>query len=232
MTDRQDLPPLSASLPRLGLRLAVVAVLIWGVLRLFGWVSAVTSRMPDGQGDMIMLGVLVGLLVAYAILMATPYIPGIEIGVSLLVMKGAAVAPFVYSATVIGLTAAFLAGRFLSYDWLQKVFADFHLARACDLLETLKPLTREERLDRLRARLPGWARGLAGPGRYLALALLLNLPGNGLIGGGGGICLIAGLSRLFGTRGTILAIALGVAPVPLMVWFFGAEAYLGDPSSQ
>jgi hypothetical protein len=232
MTDRQDLPPLSASLPRLILRLGIIAALIWVVIRLLGWVGAVTDRMPDGQGEMIMLGLLISLLLAYAILMATPYVPGIEIGISLLVMKGAAVAPFVYLATVIGLTVAYLAGRFLSYDWLHKVFADLRLRRACDLLEAVRPLSREERLERLRARLPDWARALTGPGRYLALALLLNLPGNGLIGGGGGICLIAGLSRLFGTRGTIIAIALGVAPVPLLVWLFGAEAYLDAPSNQ
>lgn len=33
--------------------------------------------------------------------------------------------------------------------------------------------------------------------RYVALAVLLNIPGNVVIGGGGGIAFAAGMTRLF-----------------------------------
>jgi hypothetical protein len=57
--------------------------------------------------------------------------------------------------------------------------------------------------------------------RYVALALLINLPGSSLIGGGGGILLLAGLSGLFLPKATFLTLALAVAPVPLLVWLIG-----------
>ena len=57
--------------------------------------------------------------------------------------------------------------------------------------------------------------------RFLALMVALNLPGNALVGGGGGICLVAGFSRLFTLPRFALAIAAAVAPVPLMVLMTG-----------
>ena len=61
------------------------------------------------------------------------------------------------------------------------------------------------------------------PDAYLALAVALNIPGNYLIGGGGGIALFAGVSRLFSVPGFVITIMLAVAPVPLAVMIFGIE---------
>ena len=43
------------------------------------------------------------------------------------------------------------------------------------------------------------------------------MPGNVLIGGGGGIAMVAGLSRLYSLAGFLLAVGVAVAPVPLAV---------------
>ncbi len=59
--------------------------------------------------------------------------------------------------------------------------------------------------------------------RYLALAVALNVPGNYLIGGGGGIALFAGVTRLYSIPGFLLTIIVAVAPVPLAVMMFGIE---------
>ncbi|KKL56965.1 hypothetical protein LCGC14_2240120, partial [marine sediment metagenome] len=48
-----------------------------------------------------------------------------------------------------------------------------------------------------------------------------------LIGGGGGICLMAGLSRMFAALPVLVTLAVAVAPVPLVVWFYGMPAWLG-----
>lgn len=168
-------------------------------------------------------GLIVAIVVTYAALMALPFVPGIEIGVSLMMIRGPEVAPAVYLATVSGLTVAFLAGRYMSYDWLHQVFMDLRLRRACAFLERSKDLDRNERLDFLRSRLPKWLGGVALNFRYVTLALLLNLPGNAIIGGGGGICLMAGLSRLFAPWIMVLTIALAVSPVPILVWVLGIE---------
>jgi hypothetical protein len=51
----------------------------------------------------------------------------------------------------------------------------------------------------------------------LTLAVLLNLPGNIIIGGGGGIALIAGMTRLYSPPTYLTTIAIAVAPVPVIV---------------
>jgi hypothetical protein len=57
--------------------------------------------------------------------------------------------------------------------------------------------------------------------RYLALALAFNLPGNALIGGGGGIALLAGLSRQFRYPHYLLMLCLAIAPVPVLLLLTG-----------
>ena len=57
--------------------------------------------------------------------------------------------------------------------------------------------------------------------RYLAIAIALNTPGNALIGGGGGIALLAGASGLFSFWGFLLVLAVAVLPVPLLVMIVG-----------
>jgi hypothetical protein len=54
--------------------------------------------------------------------------------------------------------------------------------------------------------------------RYLMLALLFNLPGNSVLGGGGGIALICGMSRLFHWKWFVLTVILVTAPVPLLAF--------------
>ncbi len=51
--------------------------------------------------------------------------------------------------------------------------------------------------------------------RFLAIAVLLNLPGNSSVGGGGGNVFIARTSRLFSLPAYLTTIA--VAPIPLYV---------------
>ena len=50
---------------------------------------------------------------------------------------------------------------------------------------------------------------------YLAIAVALNLPGNALFGGGGGIGLITGMSKIVRYKTYIAVLALAIAPLPL-----------------
>ena len=222
MTHRLETPPLAAALRRIAVRVAAVLL----VIVLVTW--AMDRVMPEDavavlKCDGMRLGLLLATLAIYALFIAIPFVPGIEIGASLLLFGGATVAPYVYIATVVGLMLAFLVGRLVSYDWLRQVFADVRMMRMCQLLDDMKPLSRERRLTLLRQRLPGWAEPIAIRGRYVLLALLLVLPGNAVIGGGGGICLLAGLTRLYSTPVTLLTIGIAVLPIPLMVWLFNVD---------
>ncbi len=68
------------------------------------------------------------------------------------------------------------------------------------------------------------ARGVAGrlgnfllSHRYLTLALCLNLPGNSVLGGGGGIAALCALSRQFYWWRFVLTLIVATAPLPLFV---------------
>ncbi len=64
-------------------------------------------------------------------------------------------------------------------------------------VDSLKLMSPQERLERLEAAVPQWIERWTLRYRYVLLAVLINLPGNSLIGGGGGILLAAGLSGCF-----------------------------------
>lgn len=217
-----DPPPLALSIGRMVLRLAVIAIAVVAVSWLMHWAMQREAAVP-AEGP-LMPGVMLALLAAYACLLAIPFVPGIEIGLMLLMLRGAEIAGFVYLATLAGLFLAFLAGRFFPYELLRRLFLDLRMRRTSQLLDRLAPLSPQERLALLQGRVSGpAARRLIG-WRYILLALLVNLPGNGLLGGGGGILMIAGLTRLFTSAAVFLTLALAVAPVPLLVWALGSGA--------
>lgn len=211
-------PPLGRSILRMGLRLLVAGLIALGISMLTQWAMLREAEVSaDGP---LMLGMMAGLLLAYACLIAVPFVPGVEIGIMLLMLRGAEIAVFVYLATLVGLMLAFAVGRFCSYRWLQQVAVDLRLRRVAAMLGALAPLTPHQRLAALQDRLPGRLTRSLISGRYLVLAVLVNMPGSSVVGGGGGILLLAGLTRLFSLRGTLMTLALAVAPVPLLVWGF------------
>ena len=217
-------PPRLPGLIRTVLRLAIVALLV--ILINIGLNHPLTTlgqAATPGQ-QLALNSILLLCLVLYAILMAMPFVPGVEVGMSLLMMQGAKIAPFVFLATFCGLTLAYLFGRHLSHIVLRNVLRDLGLTSAVALLDRLQPLDRPQRLDLVIERLPNWIGATVIRHRYLAVALALNIPGNAVIGGGGGIAMIAGISGLFRTPIMLLTFALAVSPVPILVWSFGMQA--------
>ncbi|MDJ0640027.1 MAG: hypothetical protein QNJ20_14435 [Paracoccaceae bacterium] len=144
------------------------------------------------------------MLVLYVLLLSIPFVPGAEIGLALLVGFGSVVAWPVYLATVLALSIAFAAGRFAS---------QFQNSRASG---TADPAS--EALARFKDGLAGrhWLQSLRRF-LWLAIALLINMPGNTAIGGGGGIAMAVGYSRAFPYLPFLACSALAVAPVPAMV---------------
>lgn len=212
-----------AAAARTGLRLGAALLVAWASLRALDWLRLAADAMPETQGLLLYYGILGLALLVYAALLAIPFVPGIEVGIMILAMQGPGAALPVYLATLAGLALAYGVGARLPARWLSGAMADLGLARAAALLERVEPLPREARLELMRERLPrrlgpallGW--------RYLILAAVLNLPGNWLLGGGGGIMLVAGLSGLFRGWAVLATVAIAVAPVPLLVWGFGID---------
>lgn len=160
-------------------------------------------------------------MVLYVLFLMLPFVPGAEIGLGLLMMFGAKIAPLVYAGTVLALTLAFLLGRLVPDRIIVRAFEALHLRRAASLLREMERLGANERPAFLLGRAPARFVPFLLRFRLLGLALAFNLPGNAVVGGGGGIALAAGASRLVTFPAFVLTVALAVAPVPLVVYLAG-----------
>lgn len=156
-------------------------------------------------------------LAAYALLTAIPFVPGVEIGLGLIMAFGPPIVPIVYLATVFALTASYSIGRLVPERWLEAGFHKIGMVRAADLVQSTAALPMEERVRHLTASAPKRFVPFLLRNRLWALAILFNLPGSALIGGGGGISLAAGISRLVTYPQFLITTALAVAPIPLAV---------------
>jgi hypothetical protein len=176
---------------------------------------------PDNEQQVhraIMIGV-----VAYVAFLAMPFVPGAEIGIALLAGFGAAIAPLIYVCTVAAMMLAFTIGRFLPIRALERGLHVLRMQRAAALVARAAPLSKDERLALLLEGQSKRVLRLALRYRYLAMAVAVNTPGNSIIGGGGGIMIIAGLSGIFTPLSTFLTVILAVSPVPLAVIFLGLQ---------
>lgn len=157
---------------------------------------------------------------SYTGLLALPFVPGAEIGLALLVALGPPIAFLVYICTVVGLCISFLLGRFVPSRVLIALAETANLVRLAHLLEQFEPLSQKERIAFLTGGDDKFMQVFMRL-RYVGLALLFNVPGNFLIGGGGGIGMIAGLSGLYSFSGYLVTVIIAVSPVPLLVCIFG-----------
>lgn len=203
-------------------QLCVLGLLVWAGNAFSHCVIDILDIEVSPRNEQIVHQVIMTAVAAYAVLVAIPFVPGVEIGLALLVVVGSGLAILVYLATVAGLTASFLTGRFMPQRWLMRVLRALRLHGSVALLEKMSGMAPEARLAFLLERAPSRLLPFLLRHRYVALAALLNIPGNAVIGGGGGIAMIAGISGLYTTPRFLGAVALGVAPVPFLVAVFGA----------
>lgn len=159
----------------------------------------------------------------YVVASALPFVPGAEIGLGLMAAFGVQVVLLVYAAMVAALLIAFLMGRLVPASALGAIFGFVGLRRARALVEHMNGLPSTERLPFLVARAPTRIVPALLRHRYIAIAVVFNLPGNTLIGGGGGISLLAGMSGLFTSLYFAIAVAVAVAPIPLLILLTGYQ---------
>ncbi len=212
-----------AGLARLILRLVLIVVIVVAINRLAAWAIDPEDFAPGhfAASDPMVI-VAAGF---YAALLALPFVPGVEIGAAMLSVLGPPVAALVYGATLVGLLLAYAAGRLIPVRLTTGALRRIGLHRMADGIARIAAMKRAERMSAL-------TEGFSGPVaafllRYpeLTLILLFNIPGNALIGGGGGIAMVAGMSRVVSLPRFILATAIAVAPVPLAVYFFGIDPF-------
>jgi hypothetical protein len=160
--------------------------------------------------------------VIYLICMMLPFVPGMEIGLALMIVFGPPIVPLVYGATVIALSLSFLVGTVIPQSSIIRGFSALRLERPARLLEEMQALDVSARLPWLLGRAPGRALPWLLRFRYAALMVLFNMPGNAVLGGGGGIAMMSGFCRLFSFPGFVVAVSLAVSPVPLLIFLTGS----------
>jgi len=202
------------------IKIVIFAVAIAAAGRAGDWVAG-ELLLDTSPSERMMLSVVIAAMAVYFVLMALPYCPGIEIGLALMVVFGAKIVPLIYVCTVSALTLTFLIGRLVPSRRIIGALDALHLSRARDLLREVAPLGVEERLQFLLGRSSWRPVRFLLRYRYVALALAINTPGNIVVGGGGGLALVAGVSRLFSLPAYALTIMLAVSPVPIAVMLMG-----------
>lgn len=196
---------------------AIVAVINVGG----SWLTNQIDFQLFPRHEPLLHGIVMGSVALYVLLMAIPFMPGIEIGLALMILLGNKGAILIYLCTVTSLSISFLIGRTIEPRLIYRLLDWFHLYKASLLVQQLEPLNPQERVELLYSKSPSKIAPFLLRHRYLAIAVLLNLPGNALIGGGGGIGLIVGMSKIVPFHVYLIVIAIAVAPVPLLFFMQG-----------
>lgn len=227
-------PPRSISRLRFYFRILIIAAFllvlaIWLDYWLRGEIG-IAYKFNEFMGDRWSPSALVGGGLLYVLLLSLPFVPGVELGVLLMCVFGKEGIIFVYFATVAGLSLAFSVGRLLPKEWMESRLQKLGFSRRCDsphdeIDDLLYNLSHNSKFCQNRF----WS--FLTKYRYLMIAALFNMPGNYLIGGGGGISLTCGISRRISWKKFLLTTILAVLPVPLLA-FFGViqlEVIFGIP---
>jgi len=210
---------LPALILKMGILIGFILLATWGVHMIRDGLDL--QIRPDNE-QQVHKAIMIG-AAAYVGLLAMPFVPGAEIGIALLAGFGAAIAPLIYVCTVAAMMLAFAVGRFLPISALERVLQVLRMRRAAELVARAAPLSKGERVAMLLEGQSKRVLHLALQYRYVAMAVAVNTPGNSIIGGGGGIMIIAGLSGIFTPLSTFLTVILAVSPVPLAVIFLGLQ---------
>ena len=203
----------------LGLR--ITGVILFWVTLIIGGHSLSHLGFHDAQAMLESMRQAIGLVgillivFVYAVALALPFVPALELGILIMAMLGPTGAVAAYMATLIGLVLAFAVGKSFPEQLVVSLLNRFGIAKDGQRLERAYSTTIGQVANR--PNMSGRIAGFLLRYRYPTLALLLNLPGNSIAGGGGGLALLCGASRQFNWRGFVITVAVAVSPIPLMV---------------
>ncbi|PHQ70046.1 MAG: hypothetical protein COB93_06475 [Sneathiella sp.] len=194
---------------------------LYALLLLAGWAAGnwvplileTDAEDLNGSTAQMMLMTTAGIFILVS---ALPFVPGAEIGLGLMMLLGTKVLLLVYGCMVTALTLSYLVGRFVPATATAATFRFFRLMKASQLALDMAPLPPRKRLDFLMEQAPKHVLPFMLKHRHLALFIVLNIPGNTVIGGGGGIAFIAGISGIYSFPAYLLTLLLAVAPLPLL----------------
>ena len=165
---------------------------------------------------------VMGALIVFVLAAAIPFVPGAEIGFALLLIFGGQAAPIVYAGMVGALILSYAVARLVPLAVLGRFARWLGLIRVSGLIEEMASTPRSERAALISGKLDGRISSAMLRNRYVVLAILLNTPGNSVLGGGGGLAFTAGISGLYRFWPYLLTVLIAVAPFPVFFYLFRA----------
>jgi hypothetical protein len=199
------------------------AIVLYSLLLASGWVfgefirDVIVPDMPPMNAPAIQMMVMSAIAI-FVIAAAIPFVPGAEIGFGLLLVFGASAAPVVYAGMVGALMLSYCIGRVVPNRYLVRFLRWLGLPKAANLASEIHAIEIKNRAEFLSTMLPLTLGKTVLKNRYLVFAVVLNTPGNSVIGGGGGLAAIAGISGLFRVIPFLITVLIAVAPIPLFFW--------------
>lgn len=205
-----------------GIKLLLLIVVIVLLNSGGGWLAHQVNFQLYPRHEPVLHLMILGSFGLYILLMTLPFMPGIEVGLALMLFLGSKGVFLVYLCTLVALSISFSIGRKIPPKSFSKFLDWLHLKKARDLVLEMESLSLDERMTILREKAPAKLAPHLLKYRYLTIAVLLNLPGNALIGGGGGIGLIVGMSGIITYPRYLLLITIAISPVPIMIILKGS----------
>lgn len=203
--------------------LGYVGLMVGGVI-CGNWMFASLRLDAQSASAIPLVWLLVPVFVVYFITSGLPFVPSSEIGFGLLIIFGGEIAPMIVLVSSAGLITSFVIGKFAPKPKLAKALEWLGLEKAPKFLLKLQDMSGQEKLDHM---MQGVSKKFAVTllkYRYLGVIALLNIPGNAVIGGGGGIAFMSGVTGVFSAKGFAISAIIGVMPYPLfffVAWLLG-----------
>lgn len=191
------------------------------------WLAGHSEMDFANEGSRRLDIIVMAVSAVYVMASALPFVPGAEIGFAMIMVMGSKVVFLVYICMVFAMALAYCAGRFIPIALLARALGYLGLASARKFILEIADMTSAERLRFIVARSPNRFIPFLLKYRYLAFALALNIPGNSLVGGGGGLSMVAGISGLFSLWAFIVTVLVAIAPIPLAIYLLDYQPLLG-----
>jgi hypothetical protein len=172
------------------------------------WLSDIKTMLTVVGESQSTLGiVLIG--VCYTLLLAIPFVPAFELGILIMILFGKSGCVLAYMCTLAGFSLSYFIGWLIyRHNGHPQIFSGAKQYRTQLMFEKLAQNRSGVWLQRC---CPRFLR----EHRYFSIAMLINLPGNVVIGGGGGIAMFCGAHRHIQFNKYFLTLVIAISPVPL-----------------
>jgi len=208
-------------LPNLGVR-GISVLAIWSIILVSGHQLShegfhqLRDVLASASGEIGIYGLWIAAFV-YVLMLALPFVPGVELGLLLMILFGREGVIAAYVATIVGLNLAYVVAQTLpnrfALQWMNKWGLSNAANNPKDAIDAM--VFGGNAAQGVSARLGNFLLSH----RYLTVAVCLNFPGNSALGGGGGIAALCGLSRQFHWWRFVSTLIVATAPIPLLVLF-------------